>query len=114
VADGVFRQHVTTIRGFRCLKDDIGVGDGWYNDFPEAGRCGSGCPDWEMMPGYCGSRSFALRAGRLSSPAEPTSGNGFSPKDYYEKLLEDPTVEALFEERHGYGLSGKDERDGAK
>lgn len=104
----------SVIRGFRCLKDNTDVGDGWYNDFPMAVRCGSGCPDWEIMPGYCGSRSFALRADRLSSPVESTSGNGFNPKDYYEKLLDDPMVRAIFEERHGYSLSGKSEKDDAK
>ena len=32
---------------------------------------------------------------------------GFSPKDYYENLLNDPKVQKIFKERHGYSLKGK-------
>ena len=35
----------------------------------------------------------------------------FSPKKYYEKLLEDTTVQKIFKERHGYELKKKEEKN---
>lgn len=72
VADGVFRQPIITIKGFRCLRDAPNggkgvyeVGEGGYNDFPYAvyGAIsdGRGCVDWEIMEGYIGSKTFAKR-----------------------------------------------------
>ena len=58
VSDGVFAPHEITTMGFHCNHDDIGVGEGGYNDFPTA--CGqTKCPDWELLPGYTGTKSFA-------------------------------------------------------
>lgn len=37
--------------------------------------------------------------------------SGFSPKDYYENLLNDPIVQKNFKERHGYALKGKKKKE---
>ena len=77
IADGVFAQPTITIKGFRCLKDATKdhkvvyeVGEGGYNDFPYAiyGAMsdGRGCPDWEIIDGYCGTRTFAEHQRRIN------------------------------------------------
>lgn len=77
VADGVFAQPTITIKGFRCLRDATNggegvyeVGEGGYNDFPYAVEGaiadGHGCSDWEIIEGYCGTRTFAERQRRFS------------------------------------------------
>lgn len=46
--------------------------------------------------------------------AKPGRKTAFNPEAYYERMLQDPDVRRVFYERHGYGLSGKDERDGTE
>ena len=69
VSDGVFAQPTIVVNGFLCMKDNTEVGEGGYNDFPMALYCaiqdGHGCSDWEIMDGYCGSKTFAENQRKL-------------------------------------------------
>ena len=70
VGDGAFARPTIVTKGFRCEQPGTDVGDGFYNDFPAAVSCtphgGHGCPGWEPMPGYTGSRSFAKQQRELA------------------------------------------------
>ena len=62
VSDGVFAPRTIVVKGFRCEHDGTEVGEGGFNDFPTAVDIlhqGRGCRDWEILPGYAGTKSFA-------------------------------------------------------
>lgn len=83
VSDGVFEQPLTTVKGFHCMKNDISVGEGGYNDFPSAiyGAIsdGHGCSDWEIMEDYFGSRTFAERQRSLEGGQSNVFVEGATP-----------------------------------
>ena len=76
-----FEEDDWNIKGFRCLRGAPNggegvyeVGEGGYNDFPYAvyGAIsdGRGCPDWEIIEGYCGTWTFAERQRKFNQEGD--------------------------------------------
>lgn len=72
VGDGLFRPREVVTMGFRCERDGTDVGEGGFNDFPVAVSLlhqGRGCRDWEMLPDYTGTKSFAKHQNEVNATA---------------------------------------------